>query len=200
MRMITRTFLTGLVTALPVAASLYLLVWLVVSAESVLGSTMQSALPDLVYLPGMGLALVVIVIFLIGLLMRTWLVQRLFAWAEAVLYRTPVVKSVYGTLRDLFVFMTESRHAELQQVVSVRFGNANMKLIGFVTRSDLAGLPQGINGMEDIMVYLPLSYQIGGYMVIVPRGQVEPLDMSFEDAMRLALTAGLSVKANNRKP
>lgn len=198
MRTLTRTFLTGLVTALPVAASLYLLVWLVVSTESVLGSTMQSALPDLVYLPGMGLALVIIVIFLIGLLMRTWLVQRIFAWAETLLYRTPVLKSIYGTLRDLFVFMAGSRHAEPQQVVSVKFGN--MKLIGFVTRSDLAELPQGINGTEDIMVYLPLSYQIGGYMVIVPRGQVETLNISFEDAMRLALTAGLSVKANSGQP
>lgn len=198
MRYLTRTFLTGLVTVLPVVASLYLLVWLVVAAESVLGEGMRSILPEELYWPGMGLVLVVLLIFVIGLLMRTWVAQKLFSWGEALLYRTPVVKSVYGPLRDLFIFMAEPRAQGLQQVVAVRIGNADMKLVGFVTRDDLAGLPAGINDAGTVAVYLPLSYQIGGYMVLVPRASVEPLEMSLEDAMRLTLTAGLSAKAEKR--
>lgn len=196
MKYITRTFLTGLVTLIPVVASLYLLIWLAMATESVLGKGMRSILPEDLYWPGMGMALVVVLIFLTGLFMRTWVAQKLFAWGEALLYRTPVVKSVYGPLRDLFIFMAEPRETGLQQVVAVQLGSADMKLVGFVTRKDLSDLPQGINSTDTVAVYLPLSYQIGGYMVLVPRAAVQPLEMSLEDAMRLTLTAGLSAKAS----
>ena len=196
MKYITRTFLTGLVTLIPVVASLYLLIWLAMATESVLGAGMRSILPEDLYWPGMGMALVVVLIFLTGLFMRTWVAQKLFAWGEALLYRTPVVKSVYGPLRDLFIFMAEPRETGLQQVVAVQLGSADMKLVGFVTRKDLSDLPQGINSTDTVAVYLPLSYQIGGYMVLVPRAAVQPLEMSLEDAMRLTLTAGLSAKAS----
>jgi uncharacterized membrane protein len=46
-----------------------------------------------------------------------------------------------------------------------------------------------------IMVYMPMSYQVGGYTALVPRASVQPVDMSFEEAMRFTLTAGLSVPA-----
>jgi uncharacterized membrane protein len=44
-----------------------------------------------------------------------------------------------------------------------------------------------------ILVYMPMSYQVGGYTALVPRASVQPVDMSFEEAMRFTLTAGLSV-------
>jgi uncharacterized membrane protein len=200
MNKITRTFLTGLVTVIPVVASLYLLAWLVMASESVLGALMRSILPDDLYWPGMGMVLVIALIFLVGLFMRTWVAQRLFAWAETLLYRTPVVKSVYGPLRDLVIFMAEPRETGPMQVVAVRIGGTEARLVGYVTRSDLTELPQGINGQDSLAVYLPFSYQIGGYMAIMPRSAVEPLDMSFEDAMRLTLTAGLSAKAGIHGP
>lgn len=195
MKKITRTFLTGLVTVVPVVATFYLFIWLVIAAESFLGTAMRSVLPERFYWPGVGMVLVVVLIFLVGLFMRTWVAQRLFAWGEALLYRLPVVRTVYGPLRDFFSFLTEPKQKGLQQVVVVQVGDSNMRLVGFLTRDDLSGLPEGINDRDAVAVYLPLSYQIGGYMVFVPRSSVRPVDMSLEDAMRLTLTAGLSTKA-----
>ena len=196
MKYITRTFLTGLVTIIPVAATFYLLVWLVVAAESVLGEALRSVFPEKLYWPGLGMAFFAVIVFLIGLLMRALVVRKLFSWGEALLYRLPIVKTVYGPLRDFFSFLAEPKMSGLQQVVSVKLGGTDMKLMGFVTRGDLTGLPGGINDADTVAVYLPFSYQIGGYMVIVPRSQVQPVDMSLEDAMRLTLTAGLSMKSN----
>lgn len=51
-----------------------------------------------------------------------------------------------------------------------------------------------MDGTDQVAVYLPLSYQIGGYTLLVPRSAVKPVDMSLEDAMRFTLTAGLSSK------
>jgi uncharacterized membrane protein len=78
------------------------------------------------------------------------------------------------------------------QVVMVTVGQPSVRLLGFVTREDFSDCPEGMGGEDKVAVYLPMSYQIGGYTVNVPRSCVEPIDMSFQDAMRYALTAGMA--------
>ena len=64
-----------------------------------------------------------------------------------------------------------------------------VRLIGFVTTEQ----PEGLPAAEKLVgVYLPMSYGIGGYTVYLPKAQIEPLDMSLEDAMRLTLIGGVS--------
>jgi uncharacterized membrane protein len=67
-------------------------------------------------------------------------------------------------------------------------------MIGFLTRESLEDLP-GVVGAEDtVAVFLPMSYQVGGHTVLVPRSAVLPIDLPFETAMRFVLTAGISTK------
>jgi uncharacterized membrane protein len=61
-----------------------------------------------------------------------------------------------------------------------------------VTREDFSSLPGKLGASDTVGVYLPMSYQIGGYTVFLPRSAIEPIDMSVEDAMRFTLTAGMS--------
>ncbi|HEY1078385.1 MAG TPA: DUF502 domain-containing protein, partial [Fontimonas sp.] len=77
------------------------------------------------------------------------------------------------------------------QVVMVQIPDMPMRLVGFVTIEKLQAA--GLSGGDDeVAVYLPMSYQIGGYTLLLPRRYLTPLNMSFEDAMRLVITAGLS--------
>jgi uncharacterized membrane protein len=71
-----------------------------------------------------------------------------------------------------------------------------MRLIGFVTTEEVQCLPAPPEGEKLIAVYLPMSYGIGGYTVYLPKTQVEPLDLSLEDAMRLTLIGGVSAKSS----
>ena len=66
----------------------------------------------------------------------------------------------------------------------------NMRLLGFVTRADFSHAP-GIARADEVAVYLPMSYQVGGYTVLVPRSACTPVDMSREEALKFILTAGL---------
>ena len=195
MKQITRTFFTGLAVTLPVVATLYLLYWAVLATESTLDGLLRFVLPRDAYFPGQGLALGVVLVFLVGLLMRTWVARKLFAWTEKLLYRLPLVKTVYGALRDFTDFLSRPKTQGAQQVVLVRLGETALRVIGFITRDDLAGLPPGMGEPGMIMVYMPMSYQVGGYTALVPRASVQPVDMSFEEAMRFALTAWLSMPA-----
>ncbi len=192
MRHITRTFLTGLATVLPVVATLYLVYWLASGAESILGAGLRLVLSDRLYWPGLGVALGAAIIFAVGLLMHTWLARTIFSWWERLLYRLPLIKSIYGAFRDLLSFVAAPREKGLQQVVAVRIGETDMRLLGFITRDDLQDLPKGLAEADAAAVYLPMSYQIGGYTVLVPRSALQPVEMSLEDAMRFAVTAGLS--------
>jgi len=193
MKQFTRTFFTGLAVTLPVVATLYILVWATLATERVLDVLLRFVLPQAVYLPGLGVVLGVVLVFLVGLLMRTWVVRKIFSWIEVLMYRVPVVKTVYGALRDFTEFLSRPQKQGAKQVVLVRLGGTDMRIMGFVTRDDLAGLPPGMSDPGMIMVYMPMSYQVGGYTVLIPRSSVQPVDMSFEEAMRFTLTAGLSM-------
>jgi uncharacterized membrane protein len=190
MKRIGTTFLTGLTAIVPVVVTLYLIYWLAATAETALGDLFRHLLPDGWYWPGMGLGAGLLLVFLIGLLMHAWLVQRLYGWAEGLLYRIPLIRSVYGSMRDLFNLFSQAREQALHQTVVLSWGE--MRLIGFITRQDLSDLPAGIGAADDVIVLLPMSYNIGGYIVVVPRSAVQPIDMSVEDALRFTLTAGIT--------
>ncbi len=192
LKFISRNILTGLVTILPVALTVYLLYWMTITAESVLGSIIRSILPEVLYWPGIGLIATLALAFVVGLLMNAYVVQQLFAKAEHILYRMPLIKSVYKAIRDFFQYYSPTAKKEFEQVVSVSIGDTGMKLIGFVTQAVPERLPKGFQEEDSIMVYLPLSYMIGGYAVLVPQSAVRPLDMNMEEAMRFTLTAGVT--------
>jgi uncharacterized membrane protein len=107
------------------------------------------------------------------------------------LLEIPLVRSVYTALRDLFGLIAKGQDANALQVVSVALPGTGMRALGFVSRSDFSDLPAGIGREGEVAVYLPMSYQIGGYTLFMPRDQAVPVAMSREDAMKFILTAGL---------
>jgi uncharacterized membrane protein len=191
MKSASTTFLTGLITILPVVLTVYLLYWLAVSAESWLGNLIRLVLPEHWYWPGMGLVVALVVVFVIGLLMHAYVVRRLFAMGEEFLYHVPLIKSVYRAIRDFFDFFSPAQRKEFDQVVAVALGDTGMEVVGFVTEARTERLPREFRDDDNILVYLPLSYMIGGYTVVLARSAVRPLDMNVEEAMRFTLTAGV---------
>jgi uncharacterized membrane protein len=188
---IGKTLLTGFITLLPVILTIYFLYWLAVSSEQVLGSALRWALPDATYFPGLGMLAGLLVVFIAGLLMKAYVVRQVFALGEQVLYRLPLIKSVYRGIRDFFDFFSPKKEG-LGQVVAVTING--MEMIGFVTQTDEQRLPESFRDQDKVLVYLPMSYMIGGYTLFVPREHVRPLKMSMEEAMRFALTAGITGK------
>jgi uncharacterized membrane protein len=188
-----RIFLTGLLTLIPAVATIYLLVWLVGAVDRLFGKPLRWLMPDETYLAGMGIVLGVATVFGVGLLMHGVLFRRLFRKAEAALLALPLVRSVYGAIKDLIGLF--GKEGPAMQVVSLTFPGTSWKLLGFVTRTEFTDLPEGVGTSAEIAVYLPMSYQVGGYTVIVPRESVKPVAMSREDAMKFILTAGLKTAA-----
>lgn len=199
LKSISATLLTGLFTILPVVLTIYLLYWLAVSAEEVLGGAIHLILPENFYWPGMGVVAGVLVVFAIGLLMHAYVVQRLFDQAEQLLYRLPLVKSVYRALRDFLDFFAPEQKREFDHVVAVSLGNG-MEVLGFVTQAVPDALPEDFRESDNILVYIPMSYMIGGFSVFMPRGAVRPVNMNMDEAMRFTLSAGITGKRATARP
>jgi len=146
-------------------------------------------LGDSLYWPGMGLVTGFLLLFLVGLAVNAFLVRRLLGLGEELLLRVPVVKTVYSAIRDMTRLVnTDKKKGDLDRVVTVDVGLG--RLIGFVTQEHANTL--GIGGGDDLVaVYLPMSYQIGGYTVYLPRSKVTETDLTVEQAMRIVLTGGV---------
>jgi uncharacterized membrane protein len=188
---LSKTLLTGFITLLPVVLTIYLLYWLGISSEEVMGKALRSFLPEAVYFPGLGMFVGIVVIFIVGLLMNAYLVRKLFALSEQVLYKLPLIKSVYRAFRDFFDFFSPNKEG-LGQVVGITLNG--MELVGFVTQEDQQRLPLSFRDRDSVLVYLPMSYMVGGYTILVPRSELRPLQMTRDEAMRFVLTAGITGK------
>jgi uncharacterized membrane protein len=193
-----RIFITGLLTVLPIIATIYFTVWVLTVLERFFGKQVMFLIPDEWYRTGMGLVVAIVFVFLVGLLMHAILFRRIFGWAEKVLLGVPLVRSVYAALRDLLGLFAEHKEPSLQ-VVSLELPG-QLRVLGFVTRADFGDAPSGIARADEVAVYLPMSYQVGGYTVFVPKSACTPVDMSREEAMKFILTAGLKSASPSIEP
>ena len=191
---ISKILITGFITLLPVVLTIYLLYWIAISSEQVMGNILRFVLPNTVYFPGLGMLAGLVVIFIVGLLMNAYVVRQLFALGEQLLYHLPLIKTVYRAFRDFFDFFTPKKEG-FGQVVAVSFNG--MELVGFVTQDQPDRLPESFRDRDSVLVYLPMSYMVGGYTLLIPRSELRPLKMSMDEAMRFVLTAGITGQGEN---
>jgi uncharacterized membrane protein len=189
MKKLGSILLKGLVTILPIGLTIYFVYWLGVTTEGLLSKPIKFALGESNYYPGMGLVTGFLLLFVVGLAVNQFLVQKFLGLGEELLLRVPVVKTVYSAIRDMTRLVnTDKKKGDLDRVVTVDVGLG--RLIGFVTQEHAKTL--GIGGGDDLVaVYLPMSYQIGGYTVYLPRSKVTETDLTVEQAMRIVLTGGV---------
>ena len=178
---------------IPIVVTVYFVYWTLSLLENFTQSILLLILPDGYYVTGMGTVALIFIAFMIGLALSEMHTEKLFRCAERKLCRIPIVKSVYGISKDFMdYFARQKSKQEFGQVVSINFKEIGIKMVGFVTLEDMAEQSEVLDRQDNILVYLPMGYQIGGYSVVVDRSRVEVLDMEFEDAMRFVLTAGVS--------
>ncbi|MFQ1061469.1 DUF502 domain-containing protein [Bordetella trematum] len=191
-RRLYRYFFLGLITILPIALTLYLLFIFLAWTEAIALTFIRPFIGDF-YIPGMGLALGILAILSLGYLVSKERVQRLLVWLEIPFTNTPVVKSIYSSIKSFAdYFSSSSGKNKSQQVVVLRMPGQPLELVGLVTRRSMEDLPSGFLPGERVAVYLPMGYMIGGYTVFVPAEWVTPINMSVEEAMRSSLIAWMA--------
>jgi uncharacterized membrane protein len=197
---VVRSFLVGLAAVVPIWVTVLVVSWLAGFVEATLGRVVSLALPQEWYWPGTGVLVGLVLILAIGWLLDRGPLRAAFEALDRGVEHVPAVRSIYGTARDLMLYLVGSksngRKQSFSKVAVVKVGDGKTKLVGLVTREDMTDLSGGLGLKETVMVYLPMSYQLGGYTIIVPRSAIELVDMSVEDAIRLTMTAGVSSESS----
>ena len=194
LRKILALTMSGLVTVLPLALTVYVIWWLVHTVEGWLRRALIAlgiVSPEH-YWPGLGLLAGFVLLLIVGSLVNAYAGKIFVKYWDDFLGRIPFVKTLYGGFRDVVSLLPSGsgEKRDLQRVVLARFAGVNA--IGFVTREDAPAVLGPHGGHDLVTVYFPMSYAFGGYTVYLPREIIQPLDISVEDAMRLAITAGLT--------
>jgi len=192
MQALGKLFLKGLAVTIPVTLTLAIVWWMAKAAEHLLGRMLIYLMPEGWYVPGMGLVSSMALIVLVGLLSHVILFQRLFVWSENLLNRLPLIKSIYTALKDFIGYFSPDTRSQFSKVVLVKLPGQEFQVLGFVTRERFDDLPLAPAADDPVAVYMPMSYQIGGYTLYLPRSALTPVDIPFEQGMRLALTGGVT--------
>ena len=205
MKRIYQYFFRGLITALPLGLTVYLL-YVFLSWSETLAVHLTRPFIGEFYVPGMGLILEIAVIFLLGFLVSHPAAGKLLSLVELPFTNLPVVKSIYSSLKSFADYFSPQREeAAAQTVVILRLPGQPMELVGLITRQTVADLPAGFMQGDRVAVYLPMGYMIGGYTVFVPREWTQPIDISVEEAMRASMfawmgTTGSDDTSDRRQP
>ena len=192
MNTLGKLFLKGLAVVIPVTLTLAILWWMATSAEQLMGTVLKFTLPAGWYVPGMGLVSGIALITLIGLLSHVLIFQKMFNLGEAIFNRLPLVKTIYTAIKDFIGYLNPGKDSRMSKVVMVQLPGQSFQLIGFVTREQFDDLPFTPTAEDPVAVYLPMSYMVGGYTLFLPRDSLTPLDIPFEQAMRLVLTGAVT--------
>ncbi|WP_228344929.1 DUF502 domain-containing protein [Venatoribacter cucullus] len=189
-RYLLQPLIKGSMVVIPLLVTIWLL-WSALLWLNSLGSNALTALGIDIMFPGMGLIIMLLALLLVGMLFQLNPVTWLYQYVEDALLRFPLVKTLYGAVKD-FAAMLDKDKQQAQAVVLVDMPGLG-QVIGFITATRIPPQIQTVNSASDLVaVYLPMSYMVGGYTLFIPRSRLTEVDWSFEDAMRFALTAGVS--------
>jgi len=180
----------GLLIVVPIAVSIFIVVWAVTTVDSwlnvnnILGVNPRTG--ESRNIPGLGLLTVLTIILLAGIFVTNLVTEPMYNWFQRMMQRLPLLNFIYSSIKDLTeAFVGDEKKFNHPVLVEVEGG---LKKIGFLTQNDLHKL----NLPEEVAVYFPLSYSFAGQLCIVKRDKVADLNMTAADAMKLVVSGGVS--------
>jgi len=187
-----RRFITGLAVSLPVVTT-FVVIWLFVQFIAGWSVELLKLIPVLKRVPGpilllVGLLILIVLVYLMGILAASYLGRRLLRWAEKLLTRPPVIKTIYNAIRQVVNSVLVDKRQSFRSVVLVQFPYRDSWALGFITNPE----PWVIDGKEHANVYVPtMPNPTSGWYLIVPTDEVIPLEMTVEEGLKIVISGGL---------
>lgn len=186
-------FFAGLLVLFPIVVTVGILSWLFNLLDGLLGPYVTRVLgrPE----PGLGLIATVLLTFAIGLVTTNIVGRRVVAIMDEVLYRIPLVRSIYSTTKQVSDSILQGRQVTFQRVVLVEYPRRGLYAIGFVTGVIEGPLQDELTakaGERVINVFVPATPNpMSGYLVMVPAHDVHSLRLSVQDGLKLVISGGI---------
>ena len=203
--------LTGLLVWLPLVITIWVLksvigtlddvfAWFIVVAQTVLPVSIHPVLADLQRVPGLSVIILVTALWLTGVAVTNMVGQWLLNQSNRMFSHIPIVKSIYNSVRQVSDTLFSSSGQAFREAVLVQYPRAGSWTIAFVT-GRLTGEVADKLITEMVTVYVPTTPNpTSGFMLIVPRDEVMPLDMSVDEALKYIISMGVVAPPAAAKP
>lgn len=159
--------------------------------EGAFAGPLQNLFPHFFGFTGAGLLVGMSLVFLVGLAVNSYVTQRFVDWIDARLENLPVIRTIYGPIRDVTnLFSSQGANAH-QRVVMVQMDTCKeggIEALGLITRDTFMDLPPGSVPAGSVSVFIPYSYGMGGITMVVPRSRTREISIPADRAMQLAIT------------
>ncbi len=191
MKKLLNYFFQGLLVVVPIAVTIFVIYKIITWIDNLLPFQIPVKLPGIgeVSIPGLGILTIVIAVTAFGYLAKFFVANPFFVLLERILERTPLLKIIYTSVKDLIeAFVGEKKRFNQPVLVTVN-KESGVQRIGFITQKDLSVL--GISSHK-MAVYLPFSYGFNGQLVIVPAENVEKIDASGTEMMKFVISGGVT--------
>lgn len=192
MKELRHYFLTGVATLLPLSVTVFVF-WFIIVRLGNLFHPLFRVHPSLERLPGWVATLAGFVLFILIVLLTGWIATGLIGkltlgWLDRILQRVPIVKSIYGSARQLTnaVFVDRS---SLRRTVIAEYPRMGMFAVGFLTSDDKITLA---DGRKALFVFFPTTPNpTSGWLALIPDAEVIETEMSIEDGLKLVVSGGV---------
>lgn len=191
MKKLINYFFQGLLFVVPTAVTFYVVYLAVIWMDNLLPIKVPIPIPGLegIDFPGLGILFIVAVITVLGYIGTRFVRNPFFVIFEGLIERTPLLKVIYSSVKDLIEAFVGEKKRFTQPVLVTINNNPLVQRIGFVTENDLTDLGLGKDRMA---VYLPFSYGFNGQLVIVDSNNVTKLDASGTEMMKFVISGGVT--------
>ena len=184
-------FLQGLLITVPITVTFVVIIQAIVWIDDIIPVHLPVSIPGLgkFDIPGIGIMVLFAIITLLGYFASFLVANPLFSMIEKLLGKTPLLKIIYTSMKDLVeAFVGEKKRFTKPVLVTVS-NNPMIQRIGFVTENDLTRL--GIEATK-LAVYLPFSYGFNGQLLIVESSNVKELDVTGTEMMKFIISGGVT--------
>jgi uncharacterized membrane protein len=187
-------FLTGLLVILPIFITGYVIWFLIKAMDAVLKYIPTKYLPETyinIYIPGLGLILVVVLILVVGVLARNIAGRRVLQFWDNMVDRIPLARIIYSSVKQLLQAFLFQNSDAFQRVALIEYPRRGIYVLGFIT-GESRGEAQEKTNRKMINVFIPTTPNpTSGFYVLVPEEDLTVLDMSVEDAFKLLISGGI---------
>ena len=181
---IKRRILPGLLAMLPLVATY----WVVSILFKFLGDLASPFLEQLgIKIPGLGIILTLLVIFLIGLFVTNVLGRTILTWGEKILSRLPIINTIYGTVKQITNAFSGPNVKSFKKVILIEYPRRDLWTMCFVTNES-----KNNKGILFYHVFVPTTPNpTSGYFIIIPKKDTIESEISVEDGFKTIISGGI---------
>ena len=186
-----KKFITGLLVLIPLIVTAYIIFLIVSFIENFVGPALRNIFFQVfqreVYITGTAFLIFIVITYFTGLFVSNYFGKTVFARGERIVAKIPIVKSIYGSVKDMTEAFSSDKIKSFKEVVLIDFPFKGRYAIGLVTNR------VELNGVRHCSVFIPTTPNpTSGYIILAPENDLVFLEMATDDALKYVISLGTS--------